>query len=133
MRQHLGKREQQREAVAALRFELQLDRKSMSEIFQTHILLRDEAFLEVKARGHVSYLPAPIPMTLMGVYNQMYTVNRLVRRLRDMQLPEITEGFRHEHKAYRLSDDEGRRRAHAIDGSTVPSYRETLSAALTHG
>jgi hypothetical protein len=77
------KRDEQVEAVAAIRFELQLNLGWLSNIFDTRNYLRDEAWNTLKDKGYISYLPAPIPMKTISVYNKLHHLNGQIHILRE--------------------------------------------------
>lgn len=95
--------DEQREAVAALRFELQSNLGWLSNVLETHNYLRDEAWVLLKNKGYISYLRRPIPMKVIKVYDQLHGLNENIRILKekiDEPNKSITnsdaEGFRTE-------------------------------------
>ena len=78
-------RDEQREAVAALRFELESNLNWIEDIFDTRNYLRDEAWVLMKNKGYISYLRKPIPMKVIRVYDQLHRLNERIRILKDTQ------------------------------------------------
>jgi len=77
------KREEQVQAVAAFRFELQSNLGWIDSIQESRNYLRDEAWVTLKNNGFVSYLPAPIPMKVIAVYDKTHRLNGQIRLLRE--------------------------------------------------
>jgi hypothetical protein len=77
------KRDEQIEAVAALRFELQSNLGWIDGILESHNYLRDEAWVTLKNKGYISYLPSPIPMKVISVYDKTHRLNEQIRVLRE--------------------------------------------------
>lgn len=77
------KRDEQIEAVAALRFELQSNLEWVDNIFESGNYLRDEAWVTLKNKGYISYLPAPIPIKVIVAYDRLHSLNGQIRILRD--------------------------------------------------
>lgn len=75
------KRDEQIEAVAALRFELQSNLEWMDDIFESKIYLRDEAWCTLKNKGYISYLVAPIPMKVITTYEKIHLLNEQIHIL----------------------------------------------------
>lgn len=75
--------DEQREAVAALRFELQSNLGWLVDVFITHNYLRDEAWVILKNKGYISYLRKPIPMNVIKVYDQLHGLNEHIRTLKE--------------------------------------------------
>ncbi len=80
-----SKRDEQREAVAALRFELESNLLWIEDIFDTHNYLRDEAWVIMKNKGYISYLSKPIPKKVIKVYDQLHRINEHIRILKGTQ------------------------------------------------
>ena len=77
------KREEQVQAVAAFRFELQSNLGWIDSMQESRNYLRDEAWVTLKNNGFVSYLPAPIPMRVIAVYDKTHRLNGQIRPLRE--------------------------------------------------
>ena len=75
--------DEQREAVAALRFELQSNLGWLTDVLETHNYLRDEAWVILKNKGYISYLRKPIPMKVIKVYDQLHGLNEHIRVLKE--------------------------------------------------
>jgi hypothetical protein len=75
--------DEQREAVAALRFELQSNLGDLADVLKTHNYFRDEAWVILKNKGYISYLHKPIPMKVIKVYNQLHGLNDRIRVLKE--------------------------------------------------
>lgn len=83
-RQRLAdKSEQKTEAAAALRFELQVNLFWLDRVLESRFYLRDEAWLTLKNKGYISYLPAPLPLKVIRVYDGLYRLNEKIRVLRE--------------------------------------------------
>lgn len=80
------KRDEQIEAVAALRFELQSNLEWMDDIFESKIYLRDEAWIILKNKGYISYLSAPIPTKVIATYEKIHLLNGQIRLSRDVPM-----------------------------------------------
>jgi hypothetical protein len=76
-------RDEQIEAVAALRFELESNQGWIHGILESRIYLRDEAWVSLKNKGYISYLPAPVPMKVIAVYEKTHRLNEQIRVLRE--------------------------------------------------
>jgi hypothetical protein len=63
------------EAVAALRFELQTNLGWLDDILENRIQLNDEAWVILKNKGYISYLPAPIPRRVISIYDMVHRLN----------------------------------------------------------
>ena len=72
------KRDEQIEAVAALRFELQSNLEWLDDILESKIYLRDEAWITLKNKGYISYLLAPIPMKVIFTYEKIHLLNEQI-------------------------------------------------------
>ncbi|MCL4474269.1 MAG: hypothetical protein M1455_10085 [Actinobacteria bacterium] len=66
------------EAVAALRFELQTNLGWLDDVLEAHILLNDEAWVILKNKGYISYLPAPIPRRVISIYDMVHRLNEQI-------------------------------------------------------
>lgn len=77
------KRDEQREAVAALRFELESNLRWLEDILDSLNYLRDEAWVAMKNKGYISYLQSSIPLKVIEVYDQLHRLNEQIRRLKD--------------------------------------------------
>ena len=75
--------DEQREAVAALRFELQSNLGWLVDIVDTHNYLRDEAWVILKNKGYISYLHKPIPIQVIKVYDQLLGLNKYIHTLKE--------------------------------------------------
>lgn len=104
------KRDEQIKAVAALRFELQSNLGWLDSILESHNYLRDEAWVTLKNKGYISYLPAPIPMKVITVYDKTHDLNEQIRILR-----EETQNFNPE----KAKQDRGALRTKIIELITV--------------
>lgn len=82
------KRDEQREAVAALRFELESNLGWLDNIFESRNYLRDEAWVQMKNKGYISYLPSPIPSRVIVTYDQLHGLNEQVRLLKETEKGE---------------------------------------------
>lgn len=78
------KRDEQIEAVAALRFELQSNLEWMDDIFESKMFLRDEAWNILKNKGYISYLSAPIPSRVITTYEKIHLLNEQIHLSRDV-------------------------------------------------
>lgn len=85
LQRRISKRDEQREAVAALRFELQSNLGWIEDILETRNYLRDEAWVIMKNKGYISYLRKPIPKKVIGVYDQLHGLNERVRVIKETQ------------------------------------------------
>jgi hypothetical protein len=74
---------EQRQAAAAFRFELESNLSWLDDIAESMIYLRDEAWVRMKNEGYVSYLTHPIPMQVIGVYDRLQRLNRKLKVLRE--------------------------------------------------
>lgn len=95
----LSRRIERREAAAALRFEVHANLIWVNDIIDSLVLLRDEAWVHLKNKGYISYLPYPIPLKVTIVYEKTHYLNRLIEKLRD-----------HDNNNELLKTDEERRR-----------------------
>lgn len=91
-----AKRDEQREAVAALRFELESNLGWLDDIQDSLNYLRDEAWVAMKSKGYISYLKRPIPQKVIEVYDQLHRLNEQIRRLKDNKTVDkkIVETYR---------------------------------------
>lgn len=80
-----SKRDEQLEAVAALRFELESNLGWLDDVLETHNYLRDEAWCILKNKGYISYLPKPIPSEVIRVYDQLHRLNGHIRVLKESE------------------------------------------------
>lgn len=76
------KRDEQDEAVSALRFELQSNLGYLGDIIESRNYLRDEAWVALKSKGYISYLHAPIPMKVIAVYDKLHRLNEQIHVLK---------------------------------------------------
>ena len=83
------KRDEQRQAVAALRFELESNLGWLDNIFESRNYLRDEAWVQMKNKGYISYLPSPIPSRVIETYDQLHGLNEKVRLLKETEKGEL--------------------------------------------
>ena len=83
LQRKVSKRDEQLEAVAALRFELESNLAWIEDILNTRNYLRDEAWVIVKNKGYISYLRKPIPMKVIRVYDQLHRLNERIRILKE--------------------------------------------------
>src|ERR1700730_6479400 len=88
LERYMVKRDQQQDAAAALRFELELNLGWLETIFDTRNYLRDEAWVGMKNKGWISYLPNPIPRQVIEVYDRLHGVNELVHDLKERPTTE---------------------------------------------
>ena len=77
------KRDDLIEALAALRFELQSNLEWVDNIFESRIYLRDEAWVTLKNKGYITYLPAPIPIKVIFTYEKLHSLNEQVHNMRE--------------------------------------------------
>ena len=49
----------------------------LDDVIKTKVYFRDEAFLEMRKNGFLSYLPRPLPFLVARTYDKMYQVNDL--------------------------------------------------------
>jgi len=98
--------DEQREAVAALRFELQSNLGWLVDVVDTHNYLRDEAWVILKNKGYISYLRKPIPMKVIKVYDQLHGLNEHIRTLKEKvhEPNKITTGYNMEGLKTELED-----------------------------
>ncbi len=68
--------------MAALRFELQSNLGWLDDILETRNYLRDEAWVEMKNRGYISYLRRPIPRRVITTYNRLHALNQQIYYLK---------------------------------------------------
>ncbi len=92
LQRKVGKRDEQRQAVAALRFELESNLGWIKDIFDTRNYLRDEAWMIMKNKGYISYLHKPIPIKVIRVYDQLHRLNERIRILKETQ-QEVNRSF----------------------------------------
>ena len=92
LQRKVSKREEQRAAAAALRFELQSNLGWIGDILDTRNYLRDEAWTVMRTKGYISYLPEPIPMKVVKVYDQLQGVNERIRILKETP-QEVNKSF----------------------------------------
>jgi uncharacterized protein (DUF3084 family) len=92
LQRKVSKQDEQRQAVAALRFELESNLGCIEDIFDTHNYLRDEALMIMKNKGYISYLRKPIPMKVIGAYDQLHRLNERIHILRETQ-QEVNGSF----------------------------------------
>jgi len=83
LQRKVEKRDEQREAVAALRFELESNLEWLEDILDSLNYLRDEAWVAMKNKGYISYIHSPIPLKVIEVYNQLHRLNEQLRRLKE--------------------------------------------------
>lgn len=83
LQKRLEKREEQTEAVAALRYELEFNLRWLGNISESLNYLRDEAWLALKNKGYISYLQYPVPLKVIEVYAQLHSLNRQIDSLRN--------------------------------------------------
>jgi len=67
LRRKAEKLDEQRQAAAAFRFEMQSNLGWLDDILESRNYLRDEAWVKMKNEGYVSYLPSPIPLRIIAV------------------------------------------------------------------
>jgi hypothetical protein len=85
LQRRVEKRDEQREAVAALRFELESNLGWLDDVFESHNYLRDEAWVGMKNKGYISYLRNPIPLKVITTYNQLHRLNEQIRILKETE------------------------------------------------
>ena len=79
-----------RRAAALIRLETEMNLLWLDDVIKTKVYFRDEAFLEMRKNGFLSYLPRPLPFLAARTYDKMYQVNDLSRCSRDGErVPEI--------------------------------------------
>jgi hypothetical protein len=88
LQRRVEKRDEQREAVAALRFELESNLGWLDDIFESRNYLRDEAWVGIKNKGYISYLRSPIPLKVITTYNQLHRLNEQIRVLKETEKGE---------------------------------------------
>lgn len=71
----IEKKDEKQEAVAALRFELESNILWLDDGLESLNYLRDEAWLVLKNKGYISYLPNPIPMEVIKTYDKLHRLN----------------------------------------------------------
>lgn len=74
---------EQQGTVSALRFELESNLVFLENIFDTLNFLREEAWVNLKNKGYLSYLRKPIPNKIMRVYDQLYGLNECIHVLKE--------------------------------------------------
>ena len=79
------KRDEKRQAAAAFRFELESNLGWLDDLFESRNHLRDEAWVRMKNEGYVSYLPYPVPLKVITVYDLLHRLNGQIRVLRESQ------------------------------------------------
>lgn len=96
LQRKIAKCDEQREAVAALRFELESNLRWLDDILDSLNFLRDEAWVAMKSKGYISYLKRPIPQKVIEVYDQLHRLNEQIRRLKDNKNfdKELAEAYR---------------------------------------
>lgn len=77
--------DEQSEAVAALRFELESNLGWLDDIFESRNYLRDEAWVGMKNKGYISYLHSPIPWKVITIYDQLHRLNEQIRILKETE------------------------------------------------
>lgn len=88
LQKRVEKIDEQREAVAALRFELESNLGWLDDIFESRNYLRDEAWVGMKNKGYISYLRSPIPLKVITTYNQLHKLNEEIRVLKEPEKGE---------------------------------------------
>ncbi len=88
IQRRVEKYSEQREAAAALRFELESNLGWLNDIFEYRNYLRDEAWVGMKNRGFISYLKSPIPLMVISTYNQLHKLNEQIRILKETEMGE---------------------------------------------
>jgi hypothetical protein len=86
-----ARRDEQIEAVAALRYELQSNLEWMNDIVTSKIFLRDEAWAILKNKGYISYLPAPIPMDVIFTYEKIHLLNRRIKAAQTSDVSDVQD------------------------------------------
>jgi len=89
LQRRLEKHGEQREAAAALRFELESNHGWLDDILESRNYLRDEAWVAMKNKGYISYLRSPIPLMVITTYNQLHRLNEQIRVLKETKQREI--------------------------------------------
>jgi len=82
LQQFYGKRKEKREAAALIRLESEMNILWLDDVLKSKLWFRDEAFVEMKKRGFISYLPRPLPYLIAQAYDTLYRVNYLTERAR---------------------------------------------------
>jgi hypothetical protein len=83
LRDHLQRRTERKEAVAALLFEINSNLKFAEQVGTSRNYLRDEAWIDLKKKGYVSYLAAPLPSKIADVYERLHALNQQTHDIRD--------------------------------------------------
>lgn len=98
LQRRVEKREEQLEAAAALRFELELNLRWADDIINSHNYLRDESWVNMKNKGYISILHRPIPINVINVYHHIYKLNDQIRLLKEEKITDIkiAETYRNE-------------------------------------
>ena len=83
LQRKVSKRDEILEAVAAFRFELETNLGWLVDVLDTLNYLRDEAWVLMKNKGYVSYLPRPIPLKVIKVYDELHKLNGHIWTIRE--------------------------------------------------
>jgi hypothetical protein len=83
LRVYLNRRIERKQVVAALLFELNSNLRFAERVGTSRNYLRDEAWIDLKRKGYVSYLAAPLPSKIADVYERLHTLNQQTHDIRD--------------------------------------------------
>lgn len=90
LQQFYGKRKEKREAAALIRLESEMNMLWLDDVLRSKLWFREEAFVEMKKKGYISYLPRPLPYLIAQSYDTIYRINYLTERARAGELvPEL--------------------------------------------
>lgn len=71
------------EIVTSFRSELLVNLGWLDNLLESRNYLRDKTWLALKNKGYIVYLPPPIPVTAISVYEKLYQVNEGLRVLQE--------------------------------------------------
>ncbi len=83
------KRDEQRQAAAAFRFELASNLLWLEDILHSLNYLRDEAWITMKNEGYAAYLKPPIPVTIIKVYDELHRFNHNLGLVKEKDLDGV--------------------------------------------
>jgi hypothetical protein len=83
LRDYLQRRIERKQVVAALLFEINSNLRFAKNVGASKNYLRDEAWIDLKKKGYVSYLAAPLPSKIADVYERLHTLNQQTHDIRD--------------------------------------------------
>ncbi|MEX2245275.1 MAG: hypothetical protein WEC75_01185 [Dehalococcoidia bacterium] len=81
----ITRRDEQRQAAAAFRFELETNLLWLQNVLGSLNYLRDEAWIKMKNEGYASYLKRPIPVTIIQVYDELHRFNHNLKLLKERE------------------------------------------------